>query len=165
MMYRIGHAKDVHRLVQQRKLILGGIEILHPVGLLGHSDADVVLHVVAESIIGALGLGDLGTHFPDTSEKYKNMASSYFVTEAVQLMKQHHYVVENIDITVYLEEPMLKEYKQPMREHIARLLEVDPSQVNVKATRYEGMGFIGRKEGIAAEAVVLIQKKAHIKRL
>ncbi|MFA6626994.1 MAG: 2-C-methyl-D-erythritol 2,4-cyclodiphosphate synthase [Bacilli bacterium] len=156
---RIGHSYDIHRLVLDRPLILGGIHIDHPKGLLGHSDADVVYHVVAESIIGALGQGDLGTHFSDKDPQYHNKDSSYFVQEAVHMMKNAGYRIGNIDITVYLEIPILKDFKPQMCENISRLLEVTPSQVNLKATRGEGLGYIGRQEGIASEAVVLLVKK------
>lgn len=156
-MIRIGHAHDTHRLVEGRSLILGGVLIEHPKGLLGHSDADVVYHVVAEAIIGALGMGDLGTHFPDTDPKYFNKDSSYFVIEAVQMMKQAGYHVNNIDLTIFCEKPILKNVKPLMRVHVSELLETSLEQVNIKATRGEGLGFIGREEGISAEAVVLIE--------
>ncbi len=156
---RIGHSYDVHRLVESRPLILGGVRIDHPTGLLGHSDADVVYHVVSEAIIGALGFGDLGTHFSDRDPKYLNMDSSYFVKEAVKMMKSANYVVANIDLTIFLELPLLKDYKPLIKNNISQLLEIMPSQVNVKATRGEGLGFVGRQEGIACEAVVLLVAK------
>ncbi len=164
-MFRIGHSKDTHRLVENRPLILGGIRIPFEMGLLGHSDADVVLHVVAEAIIGALGLGDLGTFFPDTDKIYKNMESSFFVREALKLMKSKGYSINNIDISVYLEKPILKDYKPLMKANIANLLETSIDNVNVKATRNEGLGFIGRMEGISAEAVVLVKREPVLKKL
>ena len=164
-MYRIGHAKDTHRLVEKRKLILGGVEIPFHLGLLGHSDADVVLHVVSECIIGALGLGDLGTFFPDNDPQYKNMNSSYFVIEAVKIMKEKGYSVNNIDITVYLEKPVLVQYKPLMKKNISNLLQVPLDAVNVKATRGEGLGYIGRGEGISAEAVILIKNDGYLQKL
>lgn len=164
-MFRIGHAKDTHRLVENRKLILGGVEIPYHLGLLGHSDADVVLHVVCEAIIGALGLGDLGTFFPDNDPQYFNKASSYFVQETVKLMQEKGYRVNNIDITVYLEKPILVNYKPLMKQNISVLLQVDSDCVNIKATRGEGLGFIGRGEGISAEAVVLLEKASYFKKL
>lgn len=164
-MFRIGHSHDTHQLVRNRKLILGGVEIPYDLGSLGHSDGDVVYHVVSESIIGALGLGDLGTHFSDTNIKYKDYDSSLFVIETVKMMKDKGYYVNNIDITIFLEEPNLKNYKGLMRENIARLLEIDSEFVNVKATRGEKLGFIGRKEGISAEAVVLLESKPEFKKL
>lgn len=157
-MYRIGHSFDFHPFVEGRPLVLGGITIPFSKGLLGHSDADVVLHVVAESIIGGLGKGDLGTHFPDTDEKYHQMASSYFVCKSLKLAKSEGYVVSNIDIIVYIEKPSLKEYKPLMKKNIATLLEISDNQVNVKATTMEKKGIIGEGVGIAAEAVVLLQK-------
>lgn len=158
-MMRIGHANDTHKLLKGRPLILGGINIAHEAGLLGHSDADVVYHVVAEAIIGALGLGDLGTFFPDHDPQYKDKNSDYFVIQAVKLMEKANYQVNNLDLTVYLEVPNLHHYKPLMKENISKLLKVAPSQVNIKATRREGLGFIGRQEGISAEAVILLIRK------
>jgi len=164
-MYRIGHSHDTHRLVANRKLILGGVEIPYPLGLLGHSDADVVYHVVAEAIIGALGLGDLGTLFPDNDPQYQNISSSYFVTYVADLLMNKGYKVCNIDLTVYLEKPNLKPYKEQMKNNIASLLHISSDLVNVKATRGEGLGYIGRGEGISAEAVILIKKEPILKKL
>lgn len=165
MDFRIGHSHDTHRLGEGRKLILGGVQIDYHLGLIGHSDADCVLHVVSESIIGALGLGDLGTHFPDTDPKYKGMASSYFVTEAKKLLDSRNYKICNLDLTVFLEKPMLKPYVLQIKKNIALLLQIKEDQVNIKATRGEGLGFIGRGEGISAECVVLIDKDVVIKKL
>lgn len=165
MNYRIGHSHDTHPLKAGRKLILGGVEIPYPLGLFGHSDADCVYHVVSEAIIGALGLGDLGTHFPDTDPQYKGISSSYFVLEAGKLLKQHHYVVSNLDLTVFLEKPMLKPYVGQIRKNIADLLQISENQVNVKATRGEGLGFIGRGEGISAECVVLLESLPELKKI
>src|SRR5690554_374241 len=158
-MYRIGHSHDTHRLVKGRALYLGGIKVVYEYGLLGHSDADVVLHVVAESIIGALGLGDLGTLFSDTDAQYKDLSSDYFVKRVIDCMIKSGYLVNNIDITVFLELPNLKNYKNDMKNNIAKLLRVDKKFVNIKATRGEGLGFIGRGEGISAEAIVLLKSK------
>lgn len=157
--YRIGHSKDTHRLVEGRKLILGGVEIPFDLGLLGHSDADVVYHCIVESIIGALGKGDIGTLFPDNDPKYKNISSSYFMNEIYQLMDNEGYKINNLDIIIYIEKPMLKEYKQIMTENIAKLLRTDITNINVKATRGEGLGYIGNLEGISAEAICLLVKK------
>lgn len=157
MEYRIGHSHDTHKLVENRKLILGGIEIEFHLGLLGHSDADCVLHCVSEAIIGALGLGDIGTHFSNTDLKYKDMNSAYFVIESRKLMEKHGYKINNMDITVYLEKPILKPYISRMRSNIASLLACSEDRVNVKATRGEGLGFIGRGEGISSECVVLLK--------
>lgn len=153
---RIGHSIDVHKFTDSRKLILGGVNIDF-LGLEGHSDADVLLHAVAESILGALALGDLGSNFPDTDEAYKNIDSSLLVTHAVELAKQKGYKVGNIDCVVLAERPKLAPHIYAMREHIASLLEVDINQVSVKATTTEGLGFIGRIEGIASTSTVLME--------
>ena len=158
-LYKIGHSKDTHRLVEGRKLILGGIDIPFNLGLLGHSDADVVYHCVVESIIGALGKGDIGKLFPDTSAKYKDMDSSYFMKEIYKLMDEEGYKISNLDITIYIEKPILKDYKPIMEQNIARLLNTNLESVNVKATRGEGLGYIGSMEGISAEAICLLIKK------
>ncbi|MGD9604811.1 MAG: 2-C-methyl-D-erythritol 4-phosphate cytidylyltransferase [Bacilli bacterium] len=158
MVYKIGHAHDTHRLVTGRPLILGGVTIPYSLGLLGHSDADVVYHVISEAIIGALGLGDLGMHFSDKDPKYLNINSAYFVNEAKKMLENHQYQLSNLDLTIFIEEPHLKDYKDEMKNNIAKLLDVNPSLINVKATRGEGLGFIGQKEGISAECVVLIHK-------
>lgn len=165
MNYRIGHAHDVHRFGKGRDFILGGVKIPYEYGLIGHSDADCVYHAVSEAIIGALGLGDLGTHFPDNDPKYKDMDSRYFLSEARKLLENSRYQISNLDITVYLEKPILKPYVPSMKENISRLLGIDLNQVNLKATRGEGMGFIGRGEGVGAECVVLIYKEEIIKKL
>lgn len=158
-MYRIGHANDTHRLVEGRKLILGGLEIPYKKGLLGHSDADVLLHAISEAIIGALGMGDLGEWFSDKDERYKDMPSSYFVSEVYRVMDEKGYMINNLDATVYLEEPNLVGYKDEMKKNIASLLHTEARKINIKATRGEGLGYIGKKEGISAEAVCLIVLK------
>ncbi len=157
-MIKIGHSYDVHRLVEERKLILGGLEIEHTKGLLGHSDADVLLHAITESIIGALALGDIGTLFPDTDDKYKGIDSMILLTEVIDVMKKQNYRIGNIDATLYLEQPKMRPHIDKMRANIARNIGVEMGQINLKATRGERMGFIGREEGIAAEAVVLLFK-------
>lgn len=157
--YRIGHSKDTHRLVEHRKLILGGVEIPFNLGLLGHSDADVVYHAVVESILGALGKGDIGKIFPDTDPQYKDIASSYFMEKTYNIMNDEGYEINNLDISIYIEKPLLKDYKQLMVNNIAELLKTDVSRVNVKATRGEGLGYIGNLEGISAEAICLLQRK------
>lgn len=162
MDYRIGHSHDTHKFGEKRKLILGGVKIDYHLGLVGHSDADCVLHVVCESILGALGLGDIGSHFADTDPKYKDMDSSYFVIEARRLMESHGYDINNMDITIYIEKPILRPYIGKIKLNIAKLLEVEEDVINVKATRGEGLGFIGRGEGVSAECVVLL-KSANIK--
>jgi len=165
MKYKIGHSYDIHRLENNRKLILGGVEIPYSKGLLGHSDADCLLHAIAEAIIGALGLGDLGTHFSDKDPQYKDKQSSYFIGEVKKMLHQHHYSLVNIDATVFIEEPLLRPYLLDMKKNISALLDIEDSQVNIKATRGEKLGYIGRSEGVAAEAVVLIVKGRKLKRL
>lgn len=164
-MFKIGHSKDVHRFVEGRKLILGGIEIPYKMGLLGHSDADCLLHAITEAIIGALGFGDIGTFFPDNDPKYKDISSRYFLEEAAKMLEMNNFAICNIDSTIYLEEPMIKPFSHLMKTNIANILKIDESLVNIKATRGEGLGYIGRKEGVAAEAVVLIQSTQKIKKL
>ncbi len=155
---RIGHSYDVHRFDEHRKLILGGIEIDHHSGLLGHSDADVLLHAITESIIGALALGDIGTLFPDTDDKYKNIDSMILLQEVVEVMKMKKYHIINIDASLYLEQPKMRPHIDEICENIATKIGIKRNRINVKATRGERMGFIGREEGIAAEAVVLLQE-------
>ncbi|MGI6510477.1 MAG: 2-C-methyl-D-erythritol 2,4-cyclodiphosphate synthase [Erysipelotrichaceae bacterium] len=156
---RIGQAIDIHQLVENRDLILGGVKIEHEKGLLGHSDADVLLHAVAEAIIGALGLGDLGTHFPDTDDRYKGISSMLLLAEVEKLMSNHNYEIGNIDATILIEEPKLAKYKQQMENNIAAVLKCETSQVNVKATRGEKLGFVGEKKGVAALAIVLLKER------
>lgn len=155
---RIGHGYDVHKLVPDRKLILGGVEIPHTLGLLGHSDADVLLHAVMDSIIGAMGEGDIGKHFPDTDNKYLGISSMKLLEAVYSLMTEKGYKIVNIDATVIAQKPKLLPHIQKMRENIARALFCDVSAVNVKATTEERLGFTGREEGISAHSVVLIEK-------
>lgn len=157
--YLIGHSFDFHPFEENRKLILGGVKIEYPKGLAGHSDADVVYHVVAESIMGALGLGDLGTLFPDTDNRYLNIDSAYFIKTVMQKLANSSYKVENIDVIVYLEKPNLKEYKLQMAKNIKELTKC--TRVNVKATTLEKKGLIGNGFGIASEAVVLLKKQKY----
>lgn len=164
-MYRIGHSHDTHRLVPNRKLRLGGVEIPFEYGLLGHSDADVVFHAIAEAIIGALGLGDLGTFFPDTDPKHHNIDSRVILEKVYQMMVREGYKVSNLDLTIYLEKPNLKDYKVKIKNNIAHILAINSHQVNVKATRREGLGYIGRGEGISAEAVILLKSQPKLEKL
>lgn len=157
---RIGQAVDIHPLKAGRPLILGGVQIDSPLGLDGHSDADVLLHAIAESILGALALGDLGHHFPDTDPKYKGISSMLLLEHTAALMHQEGYVLSNLDATVMAEQPKLAPYIEMMRENIARVLEADISQVSVKATRGEKLGFVGRQEGICSLCVCLLEKNA-----
>lgn len=159
-MMRIGQAVDIHPLKAGRPLILGGVQIDSPLGLDGHSDADVLLHAIAESILGALALGDLGHHFPDTDPRYKGISSMLLLEHTAALMHQEGYVLSNLDATILAEKPKLAPYIEMMRENIARVLEADLSQVSVKATRGEKLGFVGRQEGICSLCVCLLEKNA-----
>ena len=155
---RIGTGYDVHKLVEGRKLIIGGVEIPHEKGLLGHSDADVLLHAVMDSIIGALALGDIGKHFPDTDEKYKG-ADSIKLLEFVQnLVDEKGYAIGNIDCTIIAQSPKMAPHIVNMRENIAKALNTSIDNINVKATTEEGLGFTGAKEGIAAQSICLLVK-------
>ena len=156
---RIGHGYDVHRLVKERRLIIGGVEIEHEFGLFGHSDADVLLHAVMDALIGAMALGDIGRHFPDTDEKYKGISSMSLLSCVYSLLTENGYSVVNIDATVVLQKPKLLPYIEKMRSNIAFALNIDVNSVNVKATTEEHLGFTGREEGISAHAVALIEKK------
>lgn len=155
---RIGHGYDVHRLVEGRKLILGGAEIPFDKGLLGHSDADVLLHAISDSLLGAAALGDIGKHFPDTDESFKGANSLLLLEKVCALLKEKGYKIVNIDATVLAQRPKLKDYIEKMRENIARACNIDIDAISVKATTEEGLGFTGAGEGIAAHAVCLIQK-------
>jgi len=159
-MIRIGYGYDAHRLVEGRKLILGGVDIPHDKGLLGHSDADALIHAVIDAIIGALALGDIGKHFPDTDEKYKDADSMKLLEATYQMMMSHGYELGNMDTTIVVQKPKMAPFIDTMRENIARTLMCDVSKVNVKAKTTEKMGFEGRMEGISAHAVVLLNKKA-----
>lgn len=154
---RIGFGYDVHQLVIDRDLILGGVNIPHDTGLLGHSDADVLIHSIMDSILGALALGDIGKHFPDTEDEYKDISSSTLLERVYKLMKASSYEIGNLDITVAAQVPKLEPYIQNMRENIARILNTDIDNINVKATTTEKMGFEGRKEGISSYCVCLLK--------
>lgn len=153
---RIGHGYDVHKLSQDRKLIIGGVEIPFEAGLLGHSDADVLLHAVCDSLLGAAALGDIGKHFPDTDPSYKNINSLFLLKKVGELISEGGYKICNIDATIIAQSPKMSPYIQKMRENIAEALSIDVSLVSVKATTEEGLGFSGRKEGISAHSVCLI---------
>ena len=154
---RVGHGYDVHKLVEGRKLILGGVEIPHNVGLLGHSDADVLLHAIMDSLLGASALGDIGKLFPDTDERYKGADSLALLKEVVRVLDENGYKIVNIDSTVIAQSPKLKDYIVKMRENIACACNIDVDRVSVKATTEEHLGFTGRKEGISAHSVCLIE--------
>ncbi|MDR0140416.1 2-C-methyl-D-erythritol 2,4-cyclodiphosphate synthase [Metabacillus idriensis] len=158
-MLRIGQGFDVHQLVEGRPLILGGIEIPYEKGLLGHSDADVLLHTVADACLGAIAAGDIGKHFPDTDPEFKDADSAKLLQHVWHLVKEKGYSLSNIDCTIIAQKPKMAPYIDQMRGRIAELLEADISQVNVKATTTEQLGFTGRGEGIASQATVLILKK------
>lgn len=153
---RIGHGYDVHRLVEGRKLILGGVNISHDLGLLGHSDADVLVHAIIDSLLGAAAFGDIGVLFPDTDEKYKNADSIELLKKVCRILEEKSFKIVNIDSTIIAQKPKLKEHICKMRENIANACNIDITCVNVKATTEENLGFTGREEGIAAHAVSLI---------
>lgn len=158
MTIRVGIGYDVHRLVEGRKLIIGGVEIPYARGLEGHSDADVLLHAVCDAILGAMGMGDIGEHFPNTDERYRDISSMVLLKHVFDLAVEAGYAIENVDTALQAEEPNLKAYKPQMRTQIAQVLDIDVSAVNIKATTMEGLGAIGAKEGIAAFASVLLMK-------
>ena len=153
---RIGTGYDVHRLVEGRKLILGGVEIPYEKGLLGHSDADVLLHAVMDALLGAAALGDIGKHFPDTDSAYEGICSLVLLERVGQMLEEGCFLIENIDATIIAQAPKLRPYIDVMRQNIAKALHLELSQVNVKATTEEGLGFTGSKEGISAQAVCLL---------
>lgn len=158
-MTRFGMGYDVHRLVEGRKLILGGVEVPHRLGLLGHSDADVLLHAVSDALLGAAALGDIGRHFPDTDPKYEGADSMKLLAHVVELLSGQGYQIGNVDATIVAQKPKLKDYIPRMNENLARVLGVEPDAVNVKATTEEKLGFTGSEEGISAYAVVGIEKR------
>lgn len=160
---RVGMGYDVHKLVENRKLILGGVEIQHEKGLLGHSDADVLLHAIMDSILGALALGDIGKHFPDTDEKYKGEDSMKLLEFVYNLIKEKGYAIGNLDATIIAQAPKMAPHIQTMRANIAKVLNTDIDNINVKATTEEGLGFTGNKEGISAQSICLLVKIDNIK--
>lgn len=155
---RIGFGYDVHQLVAGRKLILGGVEVPHTLGLLGHSDADVLTHAIMDAMLGALALGDIGKHFPDTDASYKGADSVELLKRVVQICKEHGYKLGNLDTTMAAQKPKLAPYIEEMRIGLAEALEAHLSQVSVKATTTEKLGFEGREEGISATAVVIMER-------
>lgn len=158
-MYRIGQSIDIHQLVPDRKLILGGVEIEYEYGLLGHSDADVLCHAVIESIIGALGLGDIGKHFSDTDDQYKDISSLVLLEKTYGMMIEKGYEINNLDAIIIIEKPKMAPYIQKMKENISSILNCNIDDVNIKATRGEKLGFIGRQEGAVSQCVVMLRKK------
>ena len=155
---RIGHGYDVHKLVECRDLILGGVKIPHTVGLLGHSDADVLLHALMDALLGAAGLRDIGYHFPDTDAKYKGADSRVLLRTVKKLLDEKGYRISNVDVTLLAQKPKLKPYIPQMMENIAADLEIDISRVNVKATTEEGLGFTGTEQGMACHAICLLEE-------
>ena len=157
---RIGQGYDVHRLVEGRKLIIGGVDIPYEKGLLGHSDADVLLHALMDALLGAAALGDIGQHFPDSDERYKGISSIALLKEVGKILQENGYMIENIDSTVIAQRPKLLPYRPQMAENIAAALGIEKEQVSVKATSEEGLGFTGTGEGISAQAIALLSSVA-----
>lgn len=157
---RIGMGYDVHRLAENRKMIIGGVEIPYEKGLLGHSDADVLLHAIMDALLGAAALGDIGKHFPDTDPAYEGISSMKLLEKVGQLLEDNRYVIENIDATIIAQKPKMRPYIDTMRENIAGALGIELFQVNVKATTEEGLGFTGAMEGISSQAICMLQRPA-----
>ena len=153
---RIGMGYDVHRLIQGRKLIIGGVEIPYEKGLLGHSDADVLLHAIMDALLGAAALGDIGKHFPDTDLAYKGISSVKLLKHVGELLEENRFLIENIDATIIAQAPKMRPYIDQMRENIAQALEIEIEQVNVKATTEEGLGFTGAGDGISSQAICML---------
>lgn len=157
-MMRVGMGYDVHKLTEGRKLILGGVEIPYEKGLLGHSDADVLVHAVMDALLGAAALGDIGKHFPDTDPEYEGISSIRLLEHVGRLLDEKGYVIENIDATIIAQRPKMRPYIDQMRENIAEALKIETDQVNVKATTEEGLGFTGSGEGISSQAVCALER-------
>ena len=157
-MLRIGNGYDVHKLVEGRKLILGGIEIPHAKGVLGHSDGDVLIHAIMHAMLGALPLGDIGQHFPDTDMKYENIDSTILLTRVKELIAERGYKIINLDSIIVLQKPKVKPYIEAMRKRVAEVLEIDIEQVSIKATTEEKLGFTGDESGVKSYCVVLLEK-------
>lgn len=159
---RVGMGYDVHKLVEDRDLILGGVRIPYEKGLLGHSDADVLLHAIMDALLGAAALGDIGKHFPDTNDKYKGASSVELLKHVGRLLEEECYIIENIDATIIAQKPKMRGYIEEMEKNIADVLGLEKNQVNVKATTEEGLGFTGTGEGISAQAVCLLTSPAEL---
>lgn len=164
-MMRIGHGYDVHRLESGRRLILGGVQIPYPQGLAGHSDADVLTHAVMDALLGAAGLGDIGMHFPDTDDRFEGIDSLILARETVALVQDAGYSICNIDSTLIAQAPKLSPYLPKMRKALSQALQINTDQINIKATTEEHLGFTGRKEGIAAHAVCLLERTNQVQPL
>ncbi|MBE5713679.1 MAG: 2-C-methyl-D-erythritol 2,4-cyclodiphosphate synthase [Ruminococcaceae bacterium] len=158
MKFRVGHGYDVHKLVEDRKLIIGGVEIPHYKGLLGHSDADVLAHAICDALLGAAALGDIGKHFPDNDDRYKDVDSLVLLEKVCELIRNKGYEISNVDSTILAQAPKLRPYIDEMRSKLAKAMKLDIDELSVKATTEERLGFTGREEGIAAHAVVLLMK-------
>lgn len=156
MKFRVGHGYDVHKLVEDRKLIIGGVEIPHYKGLLGHSDADVLAHAICDALLGAAALGDIGKHFPDNDDRYKDVDSLVLLENVCELIRNKGYEISNVDSTILAQAPKLRPYIDEMRSKLAKAMKLDIDELSVKATTEERLGFTGREEGIAAHAVVLL---------
>ena len=156
MKFRVGHGYDVHKLVEDRKLIIGGVEIPHSKGLLGHSDADVLAHAICDALLGAAALGDIGKHFPDNDDRYKDVDSLVLLEKVCELIRNKGYEISNVDSNILAQAPKLRPYIDEMRSKLAKAMKLDIDELSVKATTEERLGFTGREEGIAAHAVVLL---------
>ena len=156
---RVGMGYDVHKLVEGRDLILGGVKIPHTLGLLGHSDADVLLHAVMDALLGAAALGDIGKHFPDTDPQYKGISSIRLLEHVAKLIEEKGYIVENIDATIIAQKPKMAPHIPQMRANMAKAMGINESQLNIKATTEEKLGFTGREEGIASQAICLLNER------
>ena len=156
--YRIGHGYDVHRLEEGEKFVIGGIEIDHEKGAVGHSDADIVIHVICDSILGALGEGDIGKHFPDTEKKYRGIDSKELLVEVMKILEEKGFEINNVDVTVLLERPKLRDHIEDMIEILSDVMKIRKDKLSIKATTTEGLGFVGRQEGVAAHCLTLIKK-------
>ena len=156
MKFRVGHGYDVHKLVEDRKLIIGGVEIPHSKGLLGHSDADVLARAICDALLGAAALGDIGKHFPDNDDRYKDVDSLVLLEKVCELIRNKGYEISNVDSTILAQAPKLRPYIDEMRSKLAKAMKLDIDELSVKATTEERLGFTGREEGIAAHAVVLL---------
>ena len=155
---RVGMGYDVHKLVEGRDLIIGGVKIPHTLGLLGHSDADVLLHAIMDALLGAAALGDIGKHFPDTDPKYEGISSIKLLEHVAELIAEKGYIVENIDATIIAQKPKMRPHIEQMEKNIAEALKISEDQINVKATTEEGLGFTGSGEGISSQAICLLEK-------
>ena len=159
MQFRIGTGYDVHRLTQGRQLILGGVNIPHTLGLLGHSDADVLTHAIMDALLGAAGKGDIGQHFPDNNPAYKDASSLYMLSEVRKLLSKEGWQIANIDATIICQAPKLSPHRESMKQNIAETLSLEPQAINIKFTTEEGLGFTGQGQGIAAQAICLVKKE------